>query len=218
MHKKILLMLAIATFARSTCADVYTADIRQTLYYLLTQTDEHTLIVCNADISDMITVYEKPHKDIEHELKIALKEQRKDAEKLRMLVKQLMQTINPIYIAAAKMVPNVIGITRRSLRWAHYVNQACNEQEICNAPERLAIAVPSANGNKDEMKEIECNANIIYLENTHAAHAVHQYRQTRRPDCTRIVLVDTDEATLRTWSLGLAELQAPPVTVILVQQ
>ena len=78
------------------------------------------------------------------------------------------------------------------------------------------IVIPENETMSERAREIECNASIIYLEKTQAADAIHNYINTWHSTCNQIIIVDTDEATLRAWTLGLTELQERPVTAILV--
>ena len=178
MHIKYILAAVAALLAHNVHTDMYTADVRQALCYILTASDENTLIISNVDMPNMAHIYERLHDSIEQEIKNAAKARRRDIGELLSTVKKLMQAVNPIYIAVAKTSPNTIGVTQRSLRWAHFLNQVCEQEEIYNSPRRLAIVIPENETMSERAREIECNASIIYLEKTQAADAIHNYINT----------------------------------------
>ncbi len=197
-------------------AEIYSCNLRQALFYLQQESNENTCVFINIDLDGMEQLLTRDYKEPLKRAQSLCRKQRKEGYEFIATINNTMKSIDPIYLAAAQIAPNCIGMTRRKLRWSHLVRGACYKHGIKKEAKRMLVVIPTKN--PEYPKIVECNTGIIYLDDARVADAIFNYIRMWQPDCQHIIMIDTKADTIQQCMINLHALHAPEVTGLLVQK
>lgn len=213
--KKTIVALFLCIWMPPLQAIIYSCNLRQALMYLQEHADDTTCVFVDIDVHGMEHLLTRDYTDtIKHAHELCQR-QRKEGFELKSTINDTMKVVDPIYLAAAKITQHCIGITRRQLRWSHLVRGVCYKHDIKKETKRLLIVIPA--DNPEYPKIVECNTGIIYLEDANRSDAMFYYMRKWAPDCTKIMLLDTEATSLQASMLDLYRLGISEVTGLLIQ-
>lgn len=187
MKTTIFLLLCIAG---NLYGVVHTVTTKKALEVIRNATDE--ILVCiNIDIHDLDQFYTQDFKETLKKARILCKHRKKEGFETISLIDNIMKTVSPLFIAAYQIAPRVIGVTKRTLRWANLIQYSCQQQGIHLPCARFLYAMEKIEPRfEDDYDFYECNGNIIYLNQLDAGKALCHYA-THHPLIQGIIYVDT---------------------------
>lgn len=187
--KHMVIILLCMTF--HVAGSIHTVNIQKALT-ALSHTPKEVLIFVNIDKRDFDHLYTQNFDETIKKARLLCHHRKKEGYQVLSSINRVMETIDPFYIAAHHICPHIIGLTRRSLRWAHLIRKSCQEQGISLPPSRFLYAVTKENPqHEDDYSFFECNGNILYIDQIDLAKALSCYIVNHPASVHSIIYADT---------------------------
>ncbi len=194
-------------------SSVYTVDTKKALTVVSNAT-EQTLIFINIDMHDLDHLYLRNFDEMVKKAKTLCRHQKEEGYQILSFINNTMKTMDPLYFSSYRLAPNVIGMTRRPLRWSHLVRKACYDQGVKEPAERFVYAIEKEHPRfEGDYEFVECNTGILYLDKADIGQSINRYRVNYRSPCHGIIYIDTCQESVASCVQMLQEL-CPQVKVI----
>lgn len=191
MMKKFCCLLLCITL--HTLGSVYSVDTKKALTVVSNAT-KHMLVFINIDMHDLDHLYLRNYDEMVKKAKILCQHQKEEGYEILTFINNTMKTMDPLYISSYRLAPQVIGMTRRPLRWSHLVRKACYDQGVKEHAERFLYAIekehPCFEG---DYEFVECNTGILYLDRADIGQAINRYLINYESPCHGVIYIDTNK-------------------------
>ena len=192
---------------------VYSVDTKKALTVVSNAT-KHMLVFVNIDMHDLDHLYLRNFDEMVKKAKTLCQHQKEEGYQILSFINSTMRTIDPLYISSYRLAPQVIGLTRRPLRWSHLVRKACYDQAVKKPAERYLYVIEKEHPRfEGDYEFVECNTGILYLDKADIGQAIDRYLVNYRSPLHGIIYMDTNKENVASFVQTLQELQ-PDVKVI----
>lgn len=176
MLKRVITVVFCGIFYTVTATPaVHTVDA-ETALAIARKVTQQTLIFVNIDEPSLYDIYIKDYNPILKAVHKLCRDKKREGQEALACINTVMKTIYPLYPLLHKHAPHVIGVTRRSLRWSHFVRSSSYEQGVNEEARRYIFAIEKEDPQFEEDYEyIESNTGVLYIDKAHIGKAISSY-------------------------------------------
>ncbi len=192
---------------------VYSVDTKKALTVVSNAT-KHMLVFINIDMHDLDHLYLRNFDEMVKKAKTLCQHQKEEGYEILSFINNVMKTIEPLYISSYRLASQVIGLTRRPLRWSHLLRKACYDQGVKEPAERFLYVIEKEHPRfEGDYEFVECNTGILYMDRADIGQVINRYLVNYKSPFHGVIYIDTNKENVMSCVQTLHEL-CPDVSVI----
>ena len=192
---------------------VYSVDTKKALIAVSNATNQ-MLVFVNIDMHDLDHLYLRNYNEMTKKAKMLCQHHKQEGYEILSFINNTMRTIDPLYISSYRLAPQVIGITRRPLRWSHLVRKSCYDQGIKEPAKRFLYAIEKEHPRfEGDYEFVECNTGILYLDRADIGQAINRYLVNHKSLFHGVIYIDTSKENVISCVLNIQELYPDVKTI-----